>query len=368
MTVPENLVGWIGLSLVFHEKLASFQKILRAFSPIGDVYHARIRDLKALGVEEDAARQLLAPATQERARKELDRLDRAGFGVLTWDDEGYPERLREIYDPPAVLYYAGRSQLLEGPGVSVVGAREPTPYGRAVAEKLASDLAERGVVVISGLARGIDATAHWGALRTGSTAAVLGSGLDVVYPRENRKLWEKIAEEGVVITEYPLGSRPLQHHFPLRNRIISGLALAVVVVEAASRSGSLITARLALEQNREVQAVPGNITSELSRGANWLIKSGARLVEGWEDVIEELPVPWREELRGRIPERPTPPPALTAAEKSLLDQLRPDELRHVDELVDETRLSVSEVLAHLLSLELKGCVSPRPGQYYQRKM
>jgi DNA processing protein len=332
------------------------------------VYRAQVRDLTALGVEKDAARELLSPATRERARKELGRLDRAGFGVLTREDEGYPERLREIYDPPAVLYYAGRVQLLEGPGVSIVGAREPTPYGRAVAEKLASDLAERGLVVISGLACGIDATVHWGALRTGSTAAVLGSGLNVVYPRENRKLWEKIAGQGVVVTEYPLGSRPLRHHFPLRNRIISGLALAVVVVEATRKSGSLITARMALEQNREVLAVPGNITSELSRGANWLIKSGARLVEGWEDVIEELPAPWSEELRGKMPERPTPPPALTAAEKNLLNLLRPDELRHVDELVDGTRLSVSEVLVHLLSLELKGCVSPRPGQYYQRKM
>ncbi len=368
MTVPDNLVYWVGLSLVFHEKPASLQKIVRAFSPIGDVYRAQVRDLTALGVEKDAARELLSPATLERARKELGRLDRAGFGVLTREDEGYPERLREIYDPPAVLYYAGRVQLLEGPGVSIVGAREPTPYGRAVAEKLASDLAERGLVVISGLACGIDATVHWGALRTGSTAAVLGSGLNVVYPRENRKLWEKIAGQGVVVTEYPLGSRPLRHHFPLRNRIISGLALAVVVVEATRTSGSLITARMALEQNREVLAVPGNITSELSRGANWLIKSGARLVEGWEDIIEELPAPWSEELRGKMPERPTPPPALTAAEKSLLNLLRPDELRHVDELVDGTRLSVSEVLVHLLSLELKGCVSPRPGQYYQRKM
>jgi DNA processing protein len=288
--------------------------------------------------------------------------------VLTREDEGYPERLREIYDPPAVLYYTGRVQLLEGPAVSIVGAREPTPYGRAVAEKLASDLAERGLVVISGLACGIDATVHWGALRTGSTAAVLGSGLNVVYPRENRKLCEKIAGQGVVVTEYPLGSKPLGHHFPLRNRIISGLALAVVVVEATRKSGSLITARLALEQNREVLAVPGNITSGLSGGANWLIKSGAGLVEGWEDVIDELPAPWSEELRGKMPERPKPPPALTAAEKSLLNLLRPDELRHVDELVDGTRLSVSEVLVHLLSLELKGCVSPRPGQYYQRKM
>jgi DNA processing protein len=368
VTVPENLICWIGLSLVLHEKPASLQKIVGAFDRIGDVYRTPIRELTALGVEADAARELLSPATLERARKQLERLDRSGFRVLTRDDERYPERLREIFDPPAVLYYAGGIELLEGPGVAIVGAREPTPYGRAVAEKLASDLAERGLVMISGLARGIDTAAHWGALRSGATAAVLGSGLDVVYPRENRKLWEKVAERGVVITEYPLGAKPLAHHFPLRNRIISGLALAVLVVEATRKSGSLITAKLALEQDREVLAVPGNITSELSRGANWLIKSGARLVEGWEDVVDELPSPWSEELRTKLPQPAVPSPSLTAAEKDVFDLLRPDELKHVDELVEGTGLSVSEVLTQLLSLELKGCVSPRPGQYYQRKM
>jgi len=368
VTVPENLTRWIGINLVFQEKLASFQKVVRAFDSIGDVYRSDARVLTALGIEEAAARELLSPGTLARARKELERLNRAGFEVMTWEDDAYPQRLREIYDPPAVLYYAGNIRLLDGPGVSMVGARTPTPYGRAVAEKLAFDLTERGVVVISGLARGIDSTAHWGALRGGPTIAVLGSGLDVVYPRENRKLWDRIAEQGVVITEFPLGSKPLGHHFPLRNRIISGLALAVVVVEATRRSGSLITARLALEQNREVLAVPGNITSELSRGANWLIKSGARLVESWADVIDELPAPWNEELKNKVPEPTEPPPDVTAAEAKLLNLLRPDELKNVDKLVDETGLSVSEVLTHLLSLELKGCVSSRPGQYYQRKM
>ncbi len=368
MTVPENLTLWIGLSLVFHEKLASLQKVVRAFGSIREAYQADVPAFTALGIEESAARELRSSKTLERALREQERLTRAGFAVLTWEDEAYPQRLREIYDPPAVLYYAGDIRLLESPGVSMVGARTPTPYGRAVAEKIARDLAERGVVVISGLARGIDATAHWGALQKGATAAVLGSGLDVVYPRENRKLWERIAEQGVVLTEFPLGSKPLGHHFPLRNRIISGLALATVVVEATRKSGSLITARLALEQNREVLAVPGNITSELSRGANWLIQSGARLVEGWADVIDELPAPWNEELKKVVPEPSEPPPDLTAAERKLLNLLLPDQGKHVDDLVEQTGLSVSEALTLLLSLEIKGCVTPRPGQYYQRKM
>jgi DNA processing protein len=366
--VPENLTLWIGLSLVFHEKLASLQKVVRAFGSIRDAYRADHSALTALGIDEAAARELQSSRTLERAEKEQDRLARAGFAALTWEDEAYPQRLREIYDPPAVLYYAGDIRILEGPCVSMVGARTPTPYGRAVAEKLAADLAERGVVVISGLARGIDATAHWGALRGGSTVAVLGSGLDVVYPRENRKLRDRIAEQGLVLTEYPLGSKPLGFHFPLRNRIISGLALAIVVVEAARKSGSLITARLALDQNREVLAVPGNITSEFSRGANWLIQGGARLVEGWADVIDELPAPWNEELRNVVPEPPEPPPDVTAAEKKLLTLLLPDEGRHVDDLVDLTGLSVSEILTQLLSLELKGCVTARTGQYYLRKI
>ena len=368
MTVQENRVHWVALNLVFHERLASFQKIVRAFRPIAVAFQSTVSEIKALGIDEEAARELVSPRILERARSVLERMGELGFKVLTIEDDTYPAQLREIYDPPAVLYYAGDVSVLNGPIVSMVGSRKPTPYGFMVAEKIAGDLAGCGLVVASGLARGIDSAVHWGAVRKGIALAVLGSGLDRIYPRENRKLWEKIIEKGLVISEYPLNSRPLGHHFPLRNRILSGLALAVVVVEAARKSGSLITARLALEQNREVLAVPGNVTSELSRGTHWLIQSGARLIENWQDVVEELPAPWNEKLMQNKAQKAEAPPALSSREKNILDRLPVDSLKHVDDLVEETKLSVSEVLTALLNLEIKGCITPQAGQKYQRNL
>jgi len=366
--VPDNLAYWIGLNLGFQEKFPTLQKIIRSFRPISEVFHASLPALKALGIGDDDARGLTSGALLDRAQREMENLAKLGYGAVCQDDQSYPAYLREIHDPPVVLYYVGDVERLTQPMVAVVGARKPSAYGVAVAEKLASDLAARGVVVVSGLARGIDSTAHWGALSKGRTAAVVGAGLDKVYPRENRKLFAKIAEKGVVVSEYPLKSPPLAHHFPLRNRIISGLALAAVVVEAAQKSGTLITARMALEQNREVLAVPGNITSELSRGTHWLLKSGAKLVESWEDVVDELPAPWNLELKGTGQEEAGPPPTLSAEEQKIYELLSSDGSRHVDELVVEAGLSVSEVLALLLSLELKDLVSQRPGQHYQRKI
>jgi DNA processing protein len=197
----------------------------------------------------------------------------------------------------------------------------------------------------------------------------MGSGLDVVYPRENRKLFEKILETGVVITEFPLGSSPLGYHFPMRNRIISGLSLAVVVVEATKRSGSLITARLALEQNREVMAVPGNTTSELSQGTNWLVKTGAKLVERWEDVAEELPSPLKDRLLAQVGENAAQTlPSVNAEEQKVLSLLKTDELTPVDELVERTEFSVSEILSLSLQLELKGYISQYSGKNFQRKI
>jgi DNA processing protein len=257
---------------------------------------------------------------------------------------------------------------LKGPAVSVVGARKPSPYGRAVAERLARDLASRGLVIVSGLARGVDSIAHWGALEGGKTVAVLGSGLENIYPRENRALFEKIIEQGAVVSEFPPKSPPLGFHFPLRNRIISGLSYAVVVVEATKKSGSLISARLALEQNREVMAVPGNITSELSLGTNLLIQAGAKLVESWEDVVEELPSPLKEQLLNQKEEEMEERPSMSEQEKRVFEHLKPDSLTHVDELVDETEFSVSETLSFLLNLELKGLIYQRPGKYFQRRL
>lgn len=368
MAGEERRTRWVALNLVLSNSLRSGQKIVAHFPDLKDAFRAPAAELISLGLEEDKAHELTSPLILDRASRVLDWIGKKGFSVLLNEDEGYPELLREIFDPPFVLYVAGNPEVLSEPAVAVIGARRPTPFGRAVAEKLARDLAACGLVVVSGMALGIDSLAHWGALERGKTVAVLGSGLDNIYPQENRPLFRKIAERGAVISEFPPAMPPLGFHFPLRNRIISGLSLGVVVVEASRRSGSLITARLALEQNREVMAVPGNITSELSDGTNWLIKSGAKLVETWVDVVEEFPSPLRERYLARRTEEKEKMPDLSPEEKKIFDCLKPDELTPIDELVESSDASVSEVLALLLNLELKGLVRQAPGKNFQRSL
>ena len=368
MASDERKTRWVALNLVLSNSLRSGQKIAARFPGLADVFRAPAAELISLGLEEDKAHELTSPLILDRAGRVLEWIGKKGYSVLLSEDEGYPELLREIFDPPFVLYVAGNPDVLHEPSVAVIGARRPTPFGRAVAEKLARDLAACGLVVVSGMALGIDSLAHWGALERGRTVAVLGSGLDHIYPRENKALFRKITERGAVISEFPPVMPPLGFHFPLRNRIISGLSLAVVVVEASRRSGSLITARLALEQNREVMAVPGNITSGLSDGTNWLIKSGAKLVETWEDVVEEFPSPLRERyLSGRAEEKEEMPD-LSPEEKKIFDCLKPDEPTPIDDLVESCDASVSEILALLLSLELKGLVRQAPGKSFQRSL
>ncbi len=327
-----------------------------------------MRELHALGLEENVAKALTSPRLLDRAYQEIDRLEKIGYSVLTINEKEYPKCLREIFDPPLVLYYAGKIETLSEPAVAVVGARRPTPYGRAVADRLAHDLAVKGMVIVSGLARGIDSISHWGALKAGKTIAVLGSGLERIYPRENRSLFERIMENGVVLSEYALKASPLKYHFPCRNRIISGLSMGVVVVEGTKRSGSLITARLALEENREIMAVPGNITSGLSQGTNWLIKSGAKLVNDWKDVVEEFHFPMKEKILSQEKEQRIKIPSLGQEEKMVYDLLLPDALTSMDELVERSNLSVSEIFTILLSLELEDLVEQRPGKFYQRKL
>ena len=366
--MENSLEYWIALNLVLADDLRAAKKVVDRFPRIADAFAARADDFTALGIDRKRAERLASPKLLDQAHREIEKLAKKKYSILTQEDGSYPEYLREIFDPPFVLYCAGRVEALKGPAVSIVGARKPSPYGRAVAERLAQDLASRGLVVVSGMARGVDSIAHWGALKGGRTVAVLGSGLDTIYPKENRSLFEKIIEQGAVVSEFPLESPPLGFHFPLRNRIISGLSQALVVVEATRRSGSLITARLALEQNREVMAVPGNITSDLSQGANWLIKTGAKLVETWEDVAEELPSPLREELLSQKGEEQTDIPSLNAEEKRVFALLKPDSLTHIDELIETIEISVSEALSVLLSLELKGVIFQRPGKFFQRRL
>jgi len=365
LKVEETRRYWVALNLVLAENLRAAKKVLDRFSRIQDIFTAAKIDLVALGLAEDDAGLLSSSSILDQASAEIEQLEKRGYFVVTLEDESYPSYLREIFYPPIVLYGVGQVEALKGPAVSIVGSRKPSAYGRNVAARLAEDLGSKGVVIVSGLARGIDSTAHQGALKKGRTVAVLGSGLDNIYPRENRALFGKIIEQGAVVTEFPLGSKPLGHHFPIRNRIISGLSLALIVVEATMRSGSLISARLALDQNRTVLSVPGNVTSELSQGTNWLIKSGAKPVARWEDVAEELPSPLREELLSQ--EEGKGPPSLSSREKEVYDLLKPDSLVHIDEILDKSDYSVSEALSLLLNLELKGLIYQSPGKYYHRR-
>jgi len=357
---------WVALNLVLADRLVTAQKMTAHFPDLEEIFRASSKKLEAVGASAAEAAALTSPRTIERAAKTLAWLDKEGYFLVTLEEPAYPAILREIFDPPFVLYGAGCPDALYEPAVAVVGARRPTPAGRAAAERLARDLAASGLVVVSGLARGIDSIAHWGALESGRTVAVLGSGLDDIYPQENKGLFRKVAETGAVITEFAPEAPPLPFHFPLRNRIISGLSLATVVVEATRQSGSLITARLSLEQNRDVMAVPGSPSSDLSRGTNWLIKSGAKLVETWEDVVEELPSPLRERFLSHRETEKKKMPTLSSDEKKVFDRLSVETPVHIDDLVEAVDASVSELLGVLLNLELKGLVRQAPGKLFQR--
>jgi DNA processing protein len=289
------------------------------------------------------------------ATRALEQGTRAGIRALPWFDPLYPERLRAIADPPAVLWIRGDADALSAPSVAIVGARAASPGARHVATELGADLAAAGLVVTSGMARGVDGAAHLGALATGRTVAVLGCGVDVAYPPEHEELARRIADAGAVVSEFPPATPPLAHHFPLRNRLISGLSLAVVVVEARDDSGSLITARCALDQGRDVMAVPGPVAGGRNRGAHALLRDGARLVETAADVLDELG------LRASI----QPPPAAVEGD-AILASLAPGEAAGVGELASRTGIGTSALLARLATLEVDGRVSRIPGGLFVR--
>jgi DNA processing protein len=306
-----------------------------------------------------------------------------GAVAVTIGDPRYPQALREIFDPPILLFARGRVELLQTICLGVVGTRRPTPYGLAVAERLAGDLAHAGLTIASGMARGIDTAAHKGALaRGGNTVAVLGCGVDVVYPTENRKLAAELAAKGLIISEFPMGAVAFPQNFPIRNRIISGISVGVLVVEGAQYSGSAITARLAIDQGREVFAVPGNITSKLSWGPNLLIKQGARLIQDWNDVIAELPPESRRHLidKGRKQILGGGDATIGGDQASLLCEQAPelgdiarralaalqvDAAIHLDDLLEKVEdTSPSELIAALFELEMLGLVKQLPGKNF----
>jgi len=303
---------------------------------------------------------------RKKAEEERRRTEDCGFGAIFWVDPEYPDALREIPDPPLFLYHLGDQTLLTRPCVAVVGSRDASRYGAGMAESIAASLSMAGVGVVSGFAQGIDRAAHWGALRgVGGTIAVLGTGLDLVYPASNTDLWEQVAAQGLIVSEFPPGTRPESMNFPHRNRIVSGLSLGVLVVEGALGSGSLITAKLALAQNRDVFALPGPANMKSYQGCHQLIRQGACLVQSAEDILREL----HPRLEAHLVADASPPPARPREpedpEQLIVHRLlEGGEAVHIDTLARQTGWAANKVSSTLLFMELKGIVKQLPGMYY----
>ncbi len=356
-------VDWISLSLVPGLGLSSYWRLIDHFhSPAAVLSASRKQLLQVQGIREQQVSGLFSGIdTAGDGQRELGRLTAAGACALSYEDPSYPPLLRQLADPPPVLYVLGRKELLSRPAVAIVGSRAATTYGRKIALNLATKLSTSKVTVVSGLALGIDAESHAGALAgAGSTVAVLGCGLDVVYPRQNSQLFRKIIETGTLVSEYPLGTRPEGFRFPARNRIIAGLCKGVVVVEAAKRSGSLITAQIALDLGREVFAVPGHIDSCKSEGAHWLLKQGAKLVQSVTDIIEELDIPYPLAGYEKTGTKQEDNSGLDPDAVALLGYL--DSYPQMREgLFDKTGFSPERISELLLFLELDGWIEMLPG-------
>jgi DNA processing protein len=343
-------------------------RIWKSFPEISGLFASDTGLLAELGIPDEAHPLIKGRSYRATASEILDWGRREGCTFLVRGHAGYPALLEEIFDPPLVLYAKGNLETLDRASIAIVGTRRPTIYGLHVAQGIASDLGSRGLCVVSGLARGIDAAAHRGCLESGaSTLAVLGCGIDVVYPREHRQLTKKILEKGLLLTEFAPGTSPSPQNFPVRNRIISGLALGTLVVEASEYSGSLITARLAMEQNREVFALPGNITAPQSFGPNFLIKQGAKLVQSWRDIVEELPAEARQAILIREDAKSPPDPELDLLsddESMILDMLKTDQTVQFDRLHHLSKMDIPHLSRLLLKLETAGKVRQLPGNLY----
>jgi DNA processing protein len=367
------------------------RRVARAVDRLGQasrVFDASLTELESLGIPAAAAQFLFDGKARATAEDEANRIAEEGAMFITRGDAEYPQRLLEIFDPPPVLWVRGDVSLLQRPGIAVVGTRYPTVYGSGMGEMLARDLALRGLTILSGMARGIDTAAHKGALAAkAKTVAVWGTGIDVIYPKENKKLAEEIvATGGTIVSEFPLGTFPAPQNFPLRNRILSGLSVGVLVIEAGEYSGTRITARCAMEQNRDVFAVPGNVTNKNAWGPNTLIKQGAKLTATWEDVWEDLPTQIRLQLENELAasqgrtvggnESSSPQTAslfnsqrpLADPERMVFERLRQDESLQLDELIEalDGEMGSSEIFAALFELELAGRVRQLPGKNYVR--
>ncbi|MBW2036378.1 MAG: DNA-protecting protein DprA [Deltaproteobacteria bacterium] len=359
----ESISHWLALKSVPGIGNRLFLQLVKEFGTPEKVFTASAGELlKVEGVNNHLSSVIHNYKVPAQVEEDLNLVKKSGFKIITFSDPDYPSLLRHIHDPPPVLYIYGKLRP-DSLNIAIVGSRNATSYGRTVTERLSGDLARRGFTVVSGMAQGIDSAAHIGALSAGGeTIAVLGCGLGTIYPAQNKGLFHRIAQSGAVISEFPFLTPPEAHNFPIRNRIISGLSLGTVVVEATNKSGSLITARLAAEQGREVFAVPGSVTSFKSMGTHRLIKEGVKLVENVNDIIEELniqqamPPALHEEVQHIL---------LSADEEKILNELGPYPI-HIDKLVRQVSFSAGKVSSLLLQLELKGLVTQSPGKLFTR--
>jgi DNA processing protein len=384
-------LAWLALTLTPGMGPTRIARAMRKLGSAERLFHASLTELESLGMPAQSAQFLADGRGRQVAEDESKNLLEQGGFFITPDDPEYPTRLLEIYDPPSVLWIRGNAKLLNRPGIAVVGTRAPSPYGSGMAELLSRDLANRGLTILSGMARGVDTAAHKGALQakgatTGGTVAVWGTGIDVVYPKENKKLAEEIIESGgTIVSEYSLGTFPAPQNFPIRNRILSGMSIGVLVIEAAEYSGTRITARCAMEQNRDVYAVPGNVTNKNAWGPNTLIKQGAKLTATWEDIWEDLPSDIRLQLEDAMQAEFSSAspnesklsgaaslfaegPAMADHERIVFGQLRHDEPVQLDTLMEslEAQLGSAEIFTALFELELSGRVRSMPGKNYVR--
>jgi DNA processing protein len=386
-TVQEARLAWLAMTLTPGMGPTRCKRAVRQLGSAGRLFQASLTELEGVGMPAEAAQFCFDGRGRAAAVEEAARVSEQQASFLTPEDEDYPERLLEIYDPPAVLWVRGDARLLARPGIAVVGTRQPTPYGSGMAEMLSRDLARRGMVIMSGMARGIDSCAHKGALEAGgATVAVWGTGIDVIYPKENKKLAEQIvAQGGAIVSEFPLGTFPAPQNFPIRNRTLSGMSIGVLVVEAGEYSGTRITARCALDQGRDVYAVPGNATNKNAWGPNTLIKQGAKLTVTWEDIWEDMPSQIRVQLEDAVQaqssvnessgeggaslfsEPPTAAP-MSEHERLVMQELRQDEALQLDELIERLELKMvsGEIFTALFELELSGRVKQMPGKNYVR--
>ncbi|MBI2877401.1 MAG: DNA-protecting protein DprA [Candidatus Tectomicrobia bacterium] len=359
---------WVALSLIPRVGRVLFKRLVDRFGSPKSVLSAPWGQLAQVeGIGEKTAREIAAFDWERDLERELDQIEKRQISLITLPDPTYPSPLRTIPDPPPLLYVQGTWEESDALAIALVGSRSPTSYGKLMAERLSQGLAELGIVVVSGLARGIDTYAHRGTLAAGGrTLAVLGCGLGVTYPPESGPLREEIRRAGAVLSEFPLFTKPERLNFPVRNRLISGLSLGTLVVEAAAQSGALITAHFALDQGREVFAVPGPAYSPKSKGTHRLIKLGAKLVEGVEDILEELPPEFLKGLRDRlIPQEERRPPELSPEEASIVQAI-PEEGGHIDLIIRNSQLLPSQVSGILVMLELKGLVKQLPGKVFLR--